>query len=117
MYGYYQNLLFRELKSSGEDPKIQTGMIIEVLGDLEDASNGIGKNTNLEYYRTKYAETGTDITSITNLKKYIKGKSGYTGDDTASYNYNLYFCRNVPFSNAYLGWGILKSTAVPGFVQ
>ena len=84
----YHNLLFRDLASNGSDPKIQTGMIIEVLGDLEDASNGIGKNTNLEYYRTKYAETGTDTTSITNLKKYIKGKSGYTGDDTDSYNYD-----------------------------
>lgn len=84
----YHNLLFRDLASNGSDPKIQTGMIIEVLGDLEDASNGIGKNTNLEYYRTKYAETGTDTTSITNLKKYIKGKSGYTGYDTDSYNYD-----------------------------
>ena len=82
----YQNLLFRDLASNDSDPKIQTGMIIEVLGDLEDASNGIGKNTNLEYYRTKYARTGTDEDSISNLKKYIKGKSGYTGDDTATVN-------------------------------
>ena len=84
----YQNKLFREIGNTETDPKIQTGMIIEVLGDLEAASNGIGKNTNLEYYRTKYANFGTDEDSITNLKKYVKGKSGYTGSDIASTNYS-----------------------------